>query len=299
MLISVIVFTFNSSDTVLDTLNSLTRQFYSEMEVLVCDDGSTDSTQVLVRNWLDSHAHLFERAILLPSQKNEGICKNVKKGFSAARGEWIKPIAGDDLLEPEAIRKFAEAAELTDKDVLISLLRTFGGNTRDVSIMPTAGDIKLILAPPDLLRDGLINRNPIPAPCVLIRRSSYEAVGGVDISFKHLDDWPLWIRFVDLDMSFGILQEVLVLYRLSDSSVSSSRLATGINKDFINDLIIFFYKYQRSSLSPLHRWDRSIDIFRWRLAGGYLRRWPVLYKLTRVLYVLSPFAWLRVSRRYR
>lgn len=296
-LISVVVLTYNSAATVQETLDSLTQQDFSSMEVLVCDDGSTDSTQKIVQTWLEGHEHLFQRAILIPSPVNEGICGNLEKGYSAARGEWLKPIAGDDLLEPQAMRRFAAAAEGSNHDVIVSLLKTFGDNSRTDSVLPSLKDLQLITGPSDYIGVELRTRNPIPAPGVLIRRRAYEAVGGIDRSYRHLDDWPLWVKFVEAGKSFEVLQEVLVRYRVSAASISNSQLATSINKDFIQDLVTFYKSYQRQFLSPVHRWDRYIEIFRWKLAKELLRPYPNLYKATRLLHALSPVAWVKLLRR--
>lgn len=293
-LVSIVVLTYNSEFTVQETLDSLTRQDYSSLEVLVCDDGSTDSTPLIVQAWLDSHAHLFTRAVLLPSSVNEGICKNINKGYSAARGDWLKPIAGDDLLEPHAIRTFVATAVNSNHDVIVSLLKTFGDAPYGDYLLPRANDLELIAGSSALLLVELMMRNPIPAPSVLLRRLAYDSVGGVDLSFRHLDDWPLWVRFAKAGKSFGVLHEALVRYRISMESVSGDRLATSINKDLLQDLVVFYEKHQRKFLRPLRRWDRFIEVCRWKLAKGLLRPYPYLYKLTKLLRVLSPVAWLNL-----
>lgn len=269
------------------------------MEVLVCDDGSTDSTQKIVQVWLNDHGHLFKRAVLLASPANGGICKNVEKGYAAALGEWLKPIAGDDFLAPQAVRCFAAAAVRSKHDAIVSLMSSFGDGTENNGCLPSSKDISLITGSSDGLSIELLSRNPIPAPGVLLRRSSYEMVGGIDHSFKHLDDWPLWVRFVEKNKTFEILHEVLVYYRVSSNSISSSRLAVNLNKDYLQDLMTFYKKYQRQYSSPIHRWDRFIELIRWRMAMGVLRSYPRLYKTTSLLKTLSPIAWLNLMRRLK
>lgn len=295
-LISVVVLTYNSADTVQETLDSLTRQEFASMEVVVCDDGSTDTTQEIVQAWLYKHGHLFKRAVMLASTVNEGICKNIKKGYAAAFGEWLKPIAGDDFLAPQAVRSFAAAAVCAKHDAIISLMSSFGDGTENFDCLPNSRDISLITGPSDDLRIELLSKNLIPAPGVLLRRSAYEMVGGIDLSFKHLDDWPLWMRFVEKNMSFKILHEVLVYYRVSPKSISSSRLAININKDYLQDLITFYRKYQRQYMSCIQRWDLIIELFRWRMAMGALRSYPRLYKTTILLKALSPIQWIKLIR---
>jgi glycosyltransferase involved in cell wall biosynthesis len=298
-LISIIVVTYNSATTVKETLDSLLQQDYPALEILVCDDGSNDLTPNMVQVWIKRYGHLFKRAVLLQSSVNEGICKNINKGYKAAKGDWLKPIAGDDLIAPKAMRKFAAIAAETDLDVIVALIESFGVEMREGLILPDLKDITLIADTSDSLRIELITRNPIPAPSALIRRSAFESVDGIDLSFKHLDDWPLWIRFAEAGKNFGILNEVLVRYRVSDASISKSSLATSVNSDYLQDLVTFYGKYQRPYLSFLRRWDRAISIFRWKLAIGFLRLHPNLYKGTRLLHTISPCAWVNVLSRWK
>ena len=294
--ISVIVLTYNSSATIHETLDSLICQEYPLMELLVCDDGSTDSTQEIVETWLTAHKHLFKRAVLLPSTVNEGICKNIEKGYAAAQGDWLKPIAGDDYLAPQALQSFAAAAAESKHDVIVSLISSFSNTIEENSLLPSSNDIKLITGPSDSLRTELLSRNPIPAPGVLLRRNSYKEIGGIDQTFKHLDDWPLWMRFTENRKTFEIIHEALVFYRVSPKSISSSRSAINVNKDYLGDLIHFYKKYQHQHISPIHRWDRFIELLRWKMAMSALRPYPRIYKATFLLKTLSPIAWLNFIR---
>lgn len=291
-LISVVVLTYNSSNTIQETLDSLTRQEYPSMEILVCDDGSTDSTQKIVQTWLVGHEHLFKRAILLPSTVNEGICKNIKKGYDAAQGDWLKPIAGDDFLAPQALQNFAAVAATSEHDAIVSLMSSFGSGTKNDNLLPNSKDIAFITGSTDSLHTELLSRNMIPAPSVLLRRSAYKEIGGIDQIFKHLDDWPLWIRFVENNKTFEIINKVLVYYRVSSESISSSKSAININKDYLQDLITFYNKHQRQYISFFHRWHCFIEFLRWKMAMSILRSHPTIYKATNLLKVLSPIAWL-------
>jgi glycosyltransferase involved in cell wall biosynthesis len=297
--ISVVVITYNSAETVIETLDSISSQGFFEMEVLICDDGSTDATLEIVLLWLKNNKNLFMRAQLLTSLENQGICKNIAKGYAAARGEWIKPIAGDDVLTPHAILKFASIAQTSLHDVIVCRIESFGPAQNQVdTVMPRISDLSVISGPADLLLKRIIRQNIIPAPGAMFRRSALYSIVGVDQHFKHLDDWPLWVGFLQSGKTFEVTEDVLVKYRQTKTSVSKSRLATNINKDFLLDLVLFYKKYQRHNLPPLQRWDRFLIITLYKLAAGPLRAHPTVYGAMQLIYFLSPLALRRVMSRY-
>ena len=299
-LVSVVVLTFNSAATILDTLQSLLSQQYAPLEVLIADDASTDATASIVHSWLLENQGKFARAEWLPSGRNEGICGNIAKGYAHSRGQWLKPIAGDDLLAPHAIARFVATAAESRDDVLVSRLETFndgfGSSLRSGTILPSPTDEALIDGAAQAFRRTLLERNAVPAPAIFLRREAYESVGGVDRRFRHLDDWPLWMKLIEAGRSFRMIKEPLIRYRVSAASISTRRMATEVNKDFLNDLAIFYRVYQRSRLPLLRRWHRSIEVFRWGLAGGALREHPRLYKGTRLLLLASPCFWSDFAR---
>ena len=102
-LVSVPVVTYNSSKYVLETLESIKAQTYQNIELIVSDDCSTDDTVEICRKWIEENANRFVRTELITSPTNTGISANLNRAEAACRGEWVKPIAGDDLLLPDCI----------------------------------------------------------------------------------------------------------------------------------------------------------------------------------------------------
>ncbi len=105
ILVSVVVITYNSAKYVIETLESVKDQTYKNIELVVADDASTDDTLTLVKQWVDANKGRFSGYKVVESEINTGIAPNLNRGIMAATGAYIKPIAGDDLLLNNCIRK--------------------------------------------------------------------------------------------------------------------------------------------------------------------------------------------------
>ena len=105
-LVSIAVVTYNSSKTVLETLDSIKEQTYPNIELIISDDCSKDNTVELCRGWVEKNKGRFVRVEILTVETNTGVSANFNRADAASRGEWGKPIAGDDLLLPNAIQEY-------------------------------------------------------------------------------------------------------------------------------------------------------------------------------------------------
>ena len=290
--VTIVVVTFNSEKTIIETLNSLLQQDYPALEIVVSDDASKDNTVNLVEQWKLQHEASFQRIVVLKSATNQGICRNVAKAYSEARGEWLKPIAGDDFLLPDAISGYMAMARDSSHSVIVSKVIPFIDSSEiDVvksKVIPSEKNSDLISGPSDKLLQSLYVRNEIPAPGIFLRKRDYQEIGGIDISFSHLDDWPLWINMLEAGKSFGWLPQPLVAYRISIGSVSAGRNSTHVSVDFLQDHLTFYKKYQVGKLGFLNRWDRMLEIWRFRLAKGPLRPYPRVYTATGIVRLFSP-----------
>ncbi|PMB24596.1 hypothetical protein CEN47_17710, partial [Fischerella thermalis CCMEE 5319] len=104
-LVSIIVITYNSAKYVLETLESAKAQTYQNIELIVSDDGSTDETVEICRKWIEENKERFVKTELITVPANTGIPANCNRGVKAAKGEWVKLIAGDDILSDFCIER--------------------------------------------------------------------------------------------------------------------------------------------------------------------------------------------------
>jgi glycosyltransferase involved in cell wall biosynthesis len=98
-LVSVVIPTYNHRAFVRDTLSSVVSQSYSPLEIIVTDDGSSDGTQDIIKEFAASYPNIVP--VLHP--RNTGIAANVNRGRRLAKGEFLAWLGGDDLMLPDKI----------------------------------------------------------------------------------------------------------------------------------------------------------------------------------------------------
>ena len=111
-MISVIVPAFNVESTIIRTLDSILAQTYSEIEVIVVDDGSADETGKVI----DIYASQHKRVMVIHTQ-NQGVTAARLTGVAQASGEWIGFVDGDDEIEPDMYELLLKNAERYGADI--------------------------------------------------------------------------------------------------------------------------------------------------------------------------------------
>ncbi len=95
--ISFIIICYNQEEFIEDALNSAFNQEYSNYEVIISDDASTDKTAAIIQNFIDNHGSKSKQVFFNKNKTNLGIVGNFTKALSMAKGDWIIGMGGDDI----------------------------------------------------------------------------------------------------------------------------------------------------------------------------------------------------------
>lgn len=112
-MISVIVPAFNLEKYIVRTLDSIVKQTYKDIEIIVVDDGSTDNTGKIIEKYAKKHFDI----VRVIRQKNSGVTNARLCGVKAAKGEWIGFVDGDDEIEPDMYEILLKNAEQYGADI--------------------------------------------------------------------------------------------------------------------------------------------------------------------------------------
>lgn len=243
-IVTVAVITYHSAATVLETLDSIVNQSYGaeNIELIISDDGSKDNTIQVINDWLAQHQTKFHSIKFFANELNGGISKNCNVAWKAATSEWIKTIAGDDILRANCIAdnvEYVTAHKNENIAVLFSKMQSFKvtkcGLIQDLAILPTAR-AQHFFKLSSLEQFKYLQRQGISgAPSAFINSDKLSGIGFADERFLMMEDHPLWFKLCQTGYQLKFMDTITVLYRIADSvSNSKSRL---INLSYINEII--------------------------------------------------------------
>lgn len=218
MLVSIIVVTYNSSKYVLETLNSISRQTYSDLELIVSDDCSTDNTLDICKAWVDTQKKRFVGSAIIQTPSNGGICRNYNFALKHAKGAWIKYIAGDDILENRCIERFV-ANIRPDTYLYTCIAKHLQNETGEVLLYNTRIPDASAWRQARYMLKYLYGIN---GPTIFIEREHLKLLGGFEERYPMIEDWPIAIRYAIQGMRIGIVNEPLVKWRIYGDSISHS-----------------------------------------------------------------------------
>lgn len=215
-LISVIIPAYNAETYIQTAVKSVVVQTYSNLEVIVIDDGSVDRTRLLVNELAEA-----DDRIKCYSIKNSGRAAARNYGISKATGSWLAFLDADDFWDGE---KLSKQLSCWQSDIAVGLMYT-ERTWVDAEGKPLSNQPEKYTLPTGNIFDKLIDGNYICTSTVLIKKELVDAVGGFDESknFKNCQDYDLWIRVAPKTFATAIT-EPLCYYRLHDNNAHKNVL---------------------------------------------------------------------------
>lgn len=225
-LVSVCIPAYNNAGYIKDTIQSVLKQTYQNIELIVVDDHSTDNTVEVLESVQD------ERLKIYRNEKNLGMVGNWNRCLELATGEYVKLICADDMIAKNAIEKEAKAMRRNPSVNLVEsdtrLVDINGKKTGQFRRFPKSG----IVDGRKLARVSLMIQNFYGAPVNnLIRRSALEKTGGFDTSFTYILDFDMWLR-LSCTGDVYIIHEPLNSFRIRNDS--NTGMLIGEKQDVYN-----------------------------------------------------------------
>lgn len=206
--VSVVIPAYNAMAYLPETVESVLRQTFTDFEVLIIDDGSSDN----IVQWV---SEIVDQRIRLISQENQGLAGAPNTGITQARWEYIAFLDADDLWEPTKLEK---QVRCLDNNPAVGLVHTWmllvdeqGKFTGRVMKSNAEGEVW----------NQLVERNIIAGPSVIIRRCCFETVGIFDQNLRSIEDWDMWLRIASR-YPFALIKEHLAYYRQLPDSMSKN-----------------------------------------------------------------------------
>lgn len=223
-LVSVGVYTYNSSKTVIETLESIKSQTYPNLELIVSDDCSTDNTVSLCQDWLEHNKDRFVDTKIIVPDKNTGQSGNYNRALKASNGEWIKDIDGDDLLTPNCIEDYIEFVKSNPEAIFVfGRTEVFGPIPRIVEKYQRIFDYDFFkLSIEDKYKRLITRGNCIASPSAFSNaRKRKELDLWYDERIPLLEDLPMWVNATKRGFDLFFLDKIVCLYRVGGNGITS------------------------------------------------------------------------------
>jgi glycosyltransferase involved in cell wall biosynthesis len=257
--VSVLIPAYNAQATLLQTLQSVERQSFSNLEVIVVDDGSRDQTARIAADFAARDARFR-----LVRQANAGAAAARNTALALARGEWIAPLDADDLWHPDKLARQMQCLKSAPQATVLVYSWSVDIDERSMVI---ARRLDLDRFEGDayaaLVLTNFIGNSSVP----LIRHDALAGVGGWDASrtrgSQGCEDWQLYLRLAEIG-DFALAPGFLIGYRQTPGSMS--RQVPQMTRS---------YEFVMAEAKARHP-ELPAELFRWSRAGFDFYRFEML-----------------------
>lgn len=207
--VSVIIPAYNASETIREAIKSIQDQTFSDFEILVVDDASTDETAKIIEDIRSTD----ERVVLISNKYEKGIVGALNSGIESARGEFLARMDHDDLALPQRFEKQVQYLTVNKNvGVVGSWVELFGKYNGVVWKFPDDSDI---------LKITLLFYGALTHPSVMIRKQVLiDHNIKYDFAYQWTEDFDFFNNLAKVT-DFGVVPEILLRYRTHEKNVST------------------------------------------------------------------------------
>jgi alpha-1,3-rhamnosyltransferase len=264
-LVTVIVPCFNHEKYIQLCIESIINQTYPEIELLVIDDGSSDTSPAILKKLSEQHG--FDLVL----QKNKGLSTTLNEAIARAKGKYICPMGSDDIMMLDKTAKQVALME-AEPDIAVS-----GGNSLFIDSDNVISNKKHKIPPArEVTFDNVFRRTGpgIAAPTAMLRKSVVVDEGGYDPSIP-LEDLYMWLKLSHKGHRIAGMNDVLIYYRKHPNN-------TYKNVEYMINSIL-------KTLQPYENEEGFEEIKQYYLRGAFLSAskqkqkklaWDLLKKLS-------------------
>jgi len=215
--VSVIIPVFNGEQFIAQAIQSVLDQTYRSYEIIVVDDGSTDKTKGILREFKEEIRYLY--------QENRGPSAARNVGIHIAQGEYICFLDADDLWTPD---KLEAQFDFLERHSDIAFVFSDHQDIKGGDVVPhsfldekkeTFGESLVMEMPLSNAFSKLIQENFVSTPTVMVRKACFETTGLFDESLWSVEDRDLWLRFA-ANFKLACLPKIFCKRRIHQSNIS-------------------------------------------------------------------------------
>lgn len=196
----------NAGQFIRDAINSVLRQSYTNFELLIIDDGSTDNTVEIVREYRDPRIRL--------EMREHHFIDNLNEGIRIAKGKYIARMDADDIMHSERLRiQVQRMEEMPEITVCSTWMKIFGEHRITEIIRSLSGKV-------DKPLEALLEKNVFSHPTIMMRKEFLEKNRLGYKNYTRSEDYKLWADIACYGGQFYVEPQPLLFYRISPQQFS-------------------------------------------------------------------------------
>lgn len=283
-LVSIVTPTYNQAAYVAESIRSVLAQDYPNIEYRVLDDGSTDDTPAVLRQ--------FDGRVQCERHVNMGQSNTLNKGWQQSRGKYLGYLSSDDRLLPHAVSRLVDALESHPEVSVVYC---------DFDLIDKHGQVVQNVVSPDFDYTQLVeDLNCQPGAGVLFRREVFDQTGGWNPELRKIPDFEFWLRASRFGPFLRVAQ-TLAEYRVHEESTTMRPLSYERSMEIVGTMRAY---WQHDARSPSAR--RSVARAHYSAAKSHARSGRVLatfaqfWAACRLVprYLIRRFAWRGLVSSY-
>ncbi len=216
LFISIILPLYNGEEFIENTLLSIGQQSFHDAELIIVNDGSTDSSCEIIHRIISTSSYPVLKNLKIINKENGGVASARNAGIKEAKGEWIAFIDQDDLWLPQKLECQVDALRGSNAKWCYSSFVRFYSDGKEV--LKQNGSKNRM----ETLRLLVSGKLFIPPSTVLVEKSICEAEGGFDSNFIPSDEWDFFLTLAE-KYKPAYCSEVLVKFRSHPSSTAKKQ----------------------------------------------------------------------------
>lgn len=211
--VSIIMGIFNCASTLSEAIESILSQTFTQWQLIMCDDGSTDATYSVATAYREKYPN---KIILIQNEKNMGLNYTLNHCLQYADTEYVARMDGDDISLPDRLEKEVDFLDEHPEYAIVSCPMIYFDSAGDFMTGTGCGEPNI---------KSMARGTPFCHAPSMVRQEAYKAVNGYSVSPQRLrvEDWDLWIRMYEKGFRGYNISEPL--YKMRDDREAYHRRA--------------------------------------------------------------------------
>jgi glycosyltransferase involved in cell wall biosynthesis len=212
--VSIILPAYNCEKYIGKAIQSVLLQTFTDLELIIINDGSTDNTEELIQSFND------RRIVYIKNNKNEGLIYSLNRAIALAHGKYIARMDADDISKPERLAKQRSFLDQHADITVVACTIEFINEKEEIT---GVWDLDRQTITPGQIKKAILKQNCIAHPTVMIRSKIIKELKYKPYQ-KNIEDYDLWLRMLSRGYKIAKLDEPLLLYRIHENSITSVHL---------------------------------------------------------------------------